>query len=639
MKKLHIFMLRQFLLLFAGTFFICLFVLMMQFLWRYVDDLIGKGLSLDVLAQFFGYMALMLVPQALPLAILLASLITMGNLGESSELTAIKAAGISLLRCLRPLMVCACFIAAGSFVFQNNIGPQANFQLRQLLMAMRQKSPELEIPEEIFYSGIPGCNIYVQRKNPDTGMLYGVMIYRMTQSFEDAAIILADSGMLQSTAEKRHLRLTLHGGEWFENLQQQAMGGASGVPYRRESFTTKVIVLDFDNGLDMDAGAMMRADASAQSLEQLALSRDSVRRAADTLGMEVQRDMRLTVFTTPQITKRDSLAALRRKVNVDTLFRHLTPEQQRDVLQAAANRANMAEMNLDFRHYVAENQQAMIRCYDIETVNKFTLSLTCVIFFFIGASLGAIIRKGGLGIPVIISVLVYILFFILDNTGFRMARQGSWSVAFGKGLSPAVLIPLAAFVTYKANKDAVIISTDTLRRFFMRLLGMRFHRTVAMKDVVITDPDYPSCLQRLATLNDDIHTYAHQHHLRHLPSPVKVFFRYQPDHEIERIADELELIVDNLANARDRRIIGLLNRYPIMSRKAHTRPFERKWLNIAAAIVLPLGIILYIRMCRFRLRLYRDLWQTTNTNNDICDRIRNITEKNEKNEQNLSCIK
>ncbi len=176
-KKLDTYIIKQFGLLFIGTFFICQFVLMMQFLWQHIDKLIGKGLTMDVMAQFFGYMALFLVPQALPLAILLSSIITFGNLGEKMELTAIKAAGISLMQVLRPLAILCLLIAAGSFYFQNNVGPHANQQLTQLLMSMKQKSPELEIPEGVFYDGIPGTNIYVQQRNLDTGMLYGIMIY------------------------------------------------------------------------------------------------------------------------------------------------------------------------------------------------------------------------------------------------------------------------------------------------------------------------------------------------------------------------------------------------------------------------------------------------------------------------------
>ena len=203
-KKLDIFIAKQFGLLFMGTLFICQFVLMMQFLWRYVDELIGKGLSLDVMAQFFWYMGLMLLPQALPLAILLSSLIVFGNLGESSELTAIKAAGISLLQAMRSLIVITLAISLMSFYFQEVIGPKAFVSFRQLLISMKQKNPEVEIPEGIFYDGIPGSNLYVQKKDVERGMLYGIMIYRMNGGYEDAAVILADSGRIQATEEKKH---------------------------------------------------------------------------------------------------------------------------------------------------------------------------------------------------------------------------------------------------------------------------------------------------------------------------------------------------------------------------------------------------------------------------------------------------
>ena len=224
-------------MLFVGTFFISQFVLMMQFLWQYIDKLIGKGLTIDVLAQFFWYMGIMLVPQALPLAILLSSLITFGNLGESSELTAIKAAGISLLQSMRSLMVIVTLIALLSFFFQNVVAPSANMSFAQLLLSMKQKSPELEIPEGVFYDGIPGSNLYVQKKDTETGKLYGIMIYRMTDSFEDAAIILADSGMLQATADKKHLLLNLWTGEWFENMRNSELSDNASVPYRRDTFT------------------------------------------------------------------------------------------------------------------------------------------------------------------------------------------------------------------------------------------------------------------------------------------------------------------------------------------------------------------------------------------------------------------
>ena len=476
-KKLDIFMVRQFLLLFIGTFCISLFVLMMQFLWRYVDELIGKGLSLEVLGKFFWYMGLMLVPQALPLAVLLSSLITMGNLGESSELTAIKAAGISLLKSLRGLIVFVVLIATVSFIFQNDIGPQSNVNLRQLLLSMKQKSPELEIPEEIFYSGIPNCNLYVQKKDLETGMLYGIMIYRMTQSFEDAAIILADSGKLQSTAEKQHLLLTLYNGEWFENMRSQELAGNANVPYRRESFSEKQIVLDFDNGFNLAEASGISQSATAQSINQLLHHIDSLKLYQDSVGKEVRRELRTMAFNTPQVNKADSIAAIKYeekgKASVDSLFQKMSPEKQLNLMQQLRSRVNNANVQTEFRSFAAEVNFKMVREDWIELVNKFTLSFMVIVFFFIGASLGAIIRKGGLGVPVIISVIVFILFYILDNTGFRMARQASWSIAFGKGLAPAVLVPLATWVTYKANKDSVVFNMDAYRMFFIRVFGLR----------------------------------------------------------------------------------------------------------------------------------------------------------------------
>ena len=624
-------MLRQFLMLFAGTFFISLFVLMMQFLWRYVDELIGKGLSIEVLGQFFWYMGLMMVPQALPLAILLASLITMGNLGESSELTAIKASGISLLKSLRGLIIFSCFIAGCSFVFQNNIGPMANMQLRQLLLSMKQKSPELEIPEEVFYGGIPNCNLYVQHKDLETGMLYGVMIYRMTESFEDAAIILADSGRLQSTADKMHLKLTLYSGEWFENMRSQEMAGNANVPYRRESFISKVILLDFDNGFNLAEASGIAQMAAAQSLPQLIEHIDSVKHVGDSLGHVMAADMKRSAFETPKMSKGDSVKAVamadKETAMLDTVYNRLSPEQQRSVMQRAASRVQMATMDTEFRGMVANDVGSRERDYRLEVINKFTLSLTCLIFFFIGASLGAIIRKGGLGVPVIISVLVFIVFYILDNTGTRMAKQASWTIAFGKGLAPAVLIPIAAFVTYKANKDSVVFNMDAYRMFFMRLFGLRLKRNVASKEVIINDPDYMGDARRLKALSATLEQYSQEHKLVRLPNPVNVFFKYKRDAVIEQMAAELEDIIEDLGNTRDRYVLSYLNQYPVVSEKAHTRPFDTPWMNKAAAVIFPVGIILYIRMCRFRLRLYKDLRQIMKTNALMTERIEVITQE------------
>lgn len=627
-KKLDIFIAKQFGLLFIGTFFICQFVLMMQFLWKYVDELIGKGLSVDVLAEFFWHMGLMLVPQAMPLAILLSSLITFGNLGESSELTAIKAAGISLMQAFRSLIAISVAICVLSIYFQNSIGPEANRKLALMLISMKQKSPELEIPEGVFYDGIPNSNLYVSKKNMDTGKLYGIMIYRMTGSYEDQAIILADSGMLQSTAEKKHLLLTLWSGEWFENMQSQELAGSASVPYRRESFVQKHIVLDFDSDFNVSDGSSISNDARGKSFTQIVHDMDSLKQVYDSIGNNNYVADRLTFYRLASVTKNDSLRALQLATtsayNVDTAYAHLTSQQKRTAISYALNRVGSRKSDLEFKSLITSDGDRLIRQHEIEWVAKITLALSCLIFFFIGAPLGAIIRKGGLGLPVLISVLVFILYYILDNSGYRMARSGMWTIWFGKSLAPAVLVPMAVFFTYKATNDSVVFNADLYADIFRRFFGLRIKRPIYRKEVVINDPHYADDLAQLQQMNNEIVEYSHTHRLKRAPSWVKVFFKYEPDNVMERIVPQLEQIIEDLSNSRDRTIINHLSMYPVMSERAHTRPFERKWLNIVAAIVVPLGFVLYMRMWRYRLRLQRDLKVVQTENKIIMGRINAI---------------
>lgn len=631
-KKLDKFIARQFGLLFVGTFFICQFILMMQFLWKYVDELIGKGLSMEVLAQFFWYMSLMLVPQALPLAILLSSLITFGNLGESSELTAIKAAGISLMQAFRSLIVLVVFISFGSFYFQNVIGPNANMSFSRLLLSMKQKSPELEIPEGVFYDGIPGCNLYVQEKDLKTGKLYGVMIYKMTDSYEDAAIILADSGMLQSTAEKKHLLLTLYSGEWFENMKSQQVVRGAGVPYRRETFVSKKILLDFDSDFDLaDAGALSN-NAKGKSVRQISLDIDSLNHVYDSVGRVFYKDARMRYYTSTGISKTDSLRAVKmaatRTYSFDSIYGRMAADAKLEAVNTALGRVRTEMSDLDFKGMLTADGDKLIRQHKIEAINKFSVALQCLLFFFIGAPLGAIIRKGGLGVPVIISVLVFIVFFIFDNSGYRMARGGMWTIWFGKTIALAVLTPLAVFFTYKANNDSVVFNIDFYRNLFMKLLGLRIKRAVYRKDVIINDPDYAADAEKLAQINSEIDAYVREHNLLLAPNVVKVFFKYTPDHVIEELNEQMEALIEDLSNTKDKVILGCLNDYPFMAVKAHTRPFERKWLNVTAAIIVPVGLFLYLRMWRFRLRLLHDLKVVKDTNDAVIKRITELKQGN-----------
>ncbi|MCI7182908.1 MAG: LptF/LptG family permease [Prevotella sp.] len=630
-KKLDIFIAKQFGLLFVGTFFICQFVLMMQFLWRYIDTLVGKGLSMDVLAEFFWYMGLMLVPQALPLAILLSSLITFGNMGESSELTAIKAAGISLMQAFRSLIAISILICFTSLYFQNTIGPNANRHLMMMLLSMKQKSPELEIPEGIFYDGIPNSNIYVQKKDLNTGKLYGIMIYRMTGSYEDQAIILADSGMLQATAEKKHLLMTLWNGEWFENMQAQELAGNASVPYRRESFTAKRILLDYDGDFNMNDGAGLSNNAKAKGFAQITHDKDSISAQYDSIGRAYYNDDLRMVYALKQVSKKDSLRALAlantTKYNVDSAFARLSTDAQRSAISYAQQQVRTRTTDLDFKQMMTSDGDRIIRQHEIEWFSKISLALTCLVFFFIGAPLGAIIRKGGLGLPVLISVIVFIVFYILDNTGQTMAKKEMWTMWFGLGLAPAVLIPMAIFFTYKATNDSVVFNVEVYTDLLRRFLGLRIKRHVARKEVIINDPDYVSDYHKLMAISDEVTHYSEQHNLKHAPSWIRVFFRYEPDHAIAGIYEQLEKVIEDLSNSRDRTIINHLSVYPIMSVKAHTRPFERKWLNIVSAVLIPLGFVLYMRMWRYRLRLLRDLRTIKAENDIITERIRAIAQR------------
>ena len=633
-KKLDIFITKQFALLFVGTFFICQFVLMMQFLWRYVDELIGKGLSLEIMAQFFWYMGLMLVPKALPLAILLSSLITFGNLGESSELTAIKAAGISLMQSARSLIVLSISIALCSFMFQNVIAPQANIKLAQLLISMKQKSPELEIPQGIFYDGIPGSNIYVSRKDLDTGKLYGVTIYRMTGSYEDQAIILADSAMLQSTADKKHLLLTLWNGEWFENMQSSELGNKATIPYRRETFFHKQILIDYNDDFNMTDASLLSHNAQGKGLSKILHDIDSLNQQQDSIGRQLYADMKSQFYHFIEVDKKHKSAAAakgvaNRKVhtdkteNIDSIYNKLPKERRSSAISYAMAQISSGKQEMDFHSLISSDGERNIRLHNMEAIAKFTLSLSCIIFFFIGAPLGAIIRKGGLGLPVIISVLIFIVYYILENSGTRMAKLGVWNLWFGCCLSTAVLSPLAIWVTYKANNDSMVFNIDAYKEVFRRVLAIRINRNIFRKEVIISDPDYRKDAEILQQITEGITEYARIHSLRKLPNPINVFFRYEPDHRIENISEIMENTIEDLSNTRDKLILAEINHYPILDTKAHTRPFERKWLNIMAAIILPLGLFFYFRMVRFRFRLYRDLVVIKETNRKITERIEN----------------
>lgn len=631
-KKLDLYILRKFLLLFVAAFFICLFVFMMQFTWRYLDELVGKGLTVTILVQFFWYMGISLIPTSLPLAVLLASLITFGNMGEELELLSMKAAGVSLLRVMRPVLLMALLVTGASFYLQNKSAPEATISMRTLLISMKQASPAVEIPEGVFYNGVPGVNIYVQQKDVETGMLYQVIIYKTDQGFDRAQIVLADSGRLEMSADKMHLKLDLWSGEQFENLQAQG-GTALGktqVPYDRETFQYKQLLIDFDSNFSMMDAAMLRDMAEAKSLRQIETSVDSMTHVADSLGRENLYVARTRWLAQHPIERADSVAAVgriggkdRAPQTFDEILAATAPETMQEALQKSRNQVSSMQMEWESRGLITGDNNKLIRRHWREWHRKFTLSLACLIFFFIGAPLGAIIRKGGLGMPTVISVFIFIIYYIIDTSSTKMARDGVVDMFCGMWLSTAILTPIGAFLTYKANKDSVVFNSELWQQFFRNLLGLRTKRNIVRKEVIIDDPDYAEVAGRLDTLAADCTDYLEAKRLAHAPGYVRIFFRYTPDTRVEQISEEMEALVEILGNSRDRRVLSELGKLPIIYAHAHVTPFHSHGLNVAAGIFLPLGLILWWRIWRFRLRLSHDMKQIVG----VCKRLRPVCEE------------
>ena len=612
-KKLDIFILKGYLQLFAGTFFICLFIFLMQFVWKYVDDLVGKGLTWDILAKFIWYCSLTLIPLSVPLAVLLASLITFGNFGERFELLAMKASGIPLVRILMPVLIFALLVCTGSFYFQNAISPEANKQLYTLLWSMRQKSPELDIPEGIFYSEIPGYNLYVEHKDTETGMLYGVMIYTNTESYEDTQIVIADSGRLQSTADKMHLKLTLYDGERFKNMDNQS--GAmlkANIPYMRESFVEEVDYIAFNSEFNLWDANLFAGNAQAKNLTEIYRSIDSLRSRTDSIGHSIYENSKRSYLARSLAPgRKDSAQLVKEAAEIapfDSLFAQLRDDQKSSAWKNALSRSETMKAECEFRSscYTTE-MNTQLRRHLMESQKKYTLSLSCLLFFFIGAPLGAIIRKGGLGIPVVVSVIFFIFYYIINVAGENNAKVGAWDAYFGEWLSSMVLLPIGGWLTYKANSDSVVFNIEGYKRFFMKLLGLRISRKLSRKEVIIYDPDYPKCYKEIEQLIEDSKAYSASHNLLMMPSYWHIFFHYQEDTTVRGISERLENLIDELHNSKYSYIIALLNMIPYIIPDAHTRPFRDAKTNKWAGIILPVGLFFWLRIWRFQLRLSRDL--------------------------------
>ena len=478
MKRLHLYVIKSFLGPFFMTFFIVVFVLLMQFLWRYVGDLVGKGLDLKVLGEMLFYASFGVLPYAFPLAMLLASIMTFGSLGENYELVAMKSAGISLFRIMRPLIVIAAFISFLAFYFSNNILPKTNLKFTTLMVSVKQQRPELVLQEGVFTNEIDGYNIKIGSKDKKTNVLYDLLIYDHTKNKSNESVTVADSGYLKITEDKKYMVLTLYNGVNYSE-EPSERSDMNRRPFRRDKFdeqTIRVRVNNFDfNRRDEGIYKNMYRMLNIKQLDLF----------SDTLNEQYYEQVRnylMQIDINPTISRRifdltvlhDSL-----KQNpeispdstfvFDTYFNGIDKWVKAEIAITALDRARSNMQNLNLYQGQIIERKRHINKYEMERHRKFTLSFAVFIFFFVGAPLGAIIRKGGLGMPVVVSILLFIAYYIVSMTGEKSAREDIWQMFTGMWFSTLVFFPIGIWLSYMAVSDSAVMSTETYTKLFSKL--------------------------------------------------------------------------------------------------------------------------------------------------------------------------
>lgn len=627
-KKLYLFMLSRFLPRFLMTFCICLFIVIMQFLWKYIDELVGKGLSIGMVAELFFYAALSMVPLALPLSILLAALMTFGDLGEHVELTALKSSGISLTTIMKPLVLLMTLVAIGAFFFQNNVLPKSQVKMWTLLFSFRQTSPTLDIPEGAVYSQIPGYNIYVKRKDKERDMLYNLLIYDVSQGTMYPRIVAADSGRLSMTEDKQHLILTLYKGSWYEEMK--GGGGVSGLSndlYRRETFHDKEILIPYDANFTRMDDETMKSQYVGKNITELQHTIDSVRLKVDSAAnvlisrMRTQPVCGVPSYRTVVNDGKPDIEPVKgvkldKPVNLDELIKQLPVSDQQQLVNQALMRTTSAMQDMQFQGYSINDDNFIIRRHQIELIKKFTLSLACLIFFFIGAPLGAIIRKGGLGTPIVVSVFLFIVYYIIDNSGYKLARDGRWEVWQGIWLSSAVLLPLGIFLTHKAVNDSAVFNPDAWLNILRRFTGLHQTRKLEVKEVIINEVDNTTALNLIGELKE-----ACQQFLDKYPRRQNYLDYCRQGYDkaaIKSLAKQVDDVVDYLSNSRDQMVLNKAMDFPIIRQLLTYAPAGgNRNVGTALAALFPIGLPLWLVGLRHQKNLKRDVSQTAKT----CDQL------------------
>lgn len=447
------------------TFFIVMFILLMQFLWKYIDDMVGKGLEFHVILELLLYASASLVPMALPLSTLLASLMTLGNLGENNELLAMKSAGISLPRIMSPLIIITTIITIGAFFFSNNILPYTNLKMSTLLWDVRNQRPELQIKVGVFNNDIEGYSIKIGDRDPQTSLMSNLLIYDHRSKEGNLAVTVADSGYMHITSDEAYMVVTLYNGYTYEEiLESRAVrrNNSRKFPARKNKFDKQVVLLEL-KGFDFERSGedLFKGSFHALNQSQLTHVSDSLSQVLETRKTAATKKLlEHTMFQNPFQLTRDSTVEVTHVFDKDSLYNALTPRFQKTIVSRALSAARTAKSSVsNTATEIHSRTKRMVR-HTIEWHRKFSLSFACLVFFFIGAPLGAIIRKGGLGMPVVVSVLFFVVYYVISLTGEKFARELVWDPAAGMWIATLILLPLGVFLSYKATTDSVIMNAD-----------------------------------------------------------------------------------------------------------------------------------------------------------------------------------
>lgn len=466
MKKIHQLVLKSYLGPLVLTFFIIIFILMMNFVWRYIDDLVGKGLDAAVIIELIMYATVNMIQMGLPLAVLLATIMTMGNLGENYELLAMKSAGMSLLKIVRPLVFVVLLISVGSFFIINNLAPYSNKKMFSIIHDIQRQNQALEFQDGLFFNGIDNMSIRVEHQNPETKLLTGVLIYDNRSSGGNMTTTIADSGYIRLSDDKRYLLVTLFNGSTYEHTRSSQWYTKSTL--RRHTFERQ------DGQIPMTGFDFERSDENLFSGSSQTLNINELQHNIDSLEMAVNRTtttaynplLRDQIFikdpdaiSPPDTIVVDRSEKIYSKLLLDSITT-LSTRQKQKVYSNARQSAISARNSFSFDESTSKEALNQLYRNKNEWHRKWALPVSIFIFFLVGAPLGAIIRKGGLGTPIVISVIFFVIYYIISMTGEKMAKEGTWSSLLGMWISSIVLFPLAVYLTNKATNDSALLDFD-----------------------------------------------------------------------------------------------------------------------------------------------------------------------------------